>query len=76
MTEDSWFDSRQGEVIFSLPEIQTDSGVHPTSIHSVRVALSSVVKRRGRETDNLHLPNAEVKTVWSCASSPTYAFVA
>jgi hypothetical protein len=70
MTEESWFDSRQGEVFSFLPDIQTGSGTHPRSIHSVHVALSSGVKRTGRETDNLHLSNAEVKT-----SSPTYAFV-
>jgi len=76
MTEESWFDSRQGEVFSFLPDIETGSGAHPDFIHSVHVALSLRVKRTERETDNLHLSNAEVKTAWSCTSSPTYAFVA
>jgi len=76
MTEGSWFDSRQGEVFYFLPEIHTGSEAHPTSIHSLHVALSLGVKRTGRETDNLHLSNVEFKTAWSCTSSPTYAFVA
>jgi len=76
MTEESWFDSRQGEVFYFLPEIHTVSEARPTSIHSVHVALSSGVKRTGRETDNLRLSNVEFKTVRSCTSSPTYAFVA
>ena len=75
MTEESWFDSRQGEIFSFLLDIQTGTGAQPPSIHSVLVALSLRVKRTGRETDNLHLSNAEVKTAWSCTSSPTYAFV-
>jgi hypothetical protein len=76
MTEESWFDSRQGEVFSFLPDIQTGSGAHPAFIHSVHVALLSGIKRTGRENDNLHLFNTVVKTAWSCTSSPTYAFVA
>jgi hypothetical protein len=39
-------------------------------------ALSPGVKRTGREDDNSPQSNAEVKNAWSCASAPTYAFMA
>jgi hypothetical protein len=75
MTEESWFDSRQGEEFYFLPYIQTGFEVHPASIHSVHLAVSSEVKRTGRETNNLHLSNAKVETACSYTSSPTYDFV-
>jgi len=41
-----------------------------------RKALSTTVKRPGREADQPPASSAEIKNEWRCTSSPLYAFMA
>jgi hypothetical protein len=54
-----------------LHVVQTGSGVHPTSYQMD--ALSTGVKRLGREADQSPPANAEVKKLWVYTSTPPYA---
>jgi hypothetical protein len=65
-----------GSRIFSSPNVQTGSGVHPTSYPMDTGVLSPGVKRQGREADHSPPTTAEVKNTWIYASSRPYAFMA
>jgi len=46
------------------------------SVQWVRGALTQGVERPGREADHLPTFSAEVKSSWSCASTPQYNLMA
>jgi hypothetical protein len=65
-------DSRQGQgTLFLLLAIASRPAVGPTQppIKLVQGVLSPWVKRPGREADHSPPSSAEVKNIWSCAST-------
>jgi hypothetical protein len=71
------FDSRQ-VLEFFLFSIAFRAALGPTQppIQCVPEVLSPEAKRPGREADHLPPSSAEVKNVWSYASTPPYVFMA
>jgi hypothetical protein len=62
---------------FSLHHhVQNSSGAHPASYPMGTRALFLGVKQLGCEADHSPPSSAEVKNVWSCTSTPQYAFMA
>jgi hypothetical protein len=55
--------------------VQTGSGAHPASYPRVPGALSSGVKRPGREADHSPPSSPEIKNAWSYTSIPQYVFM-
>lgn len=70
ITEESWFDSRQGQVIFLFSSVQTGSGAHSASCQ-----WAPGVKRPAHEADHSSTSSVEVKKEWSCTWTPAYAFM-
>jgi hypothetical protein len=70
------FESRWGKNFhFSVSSRSALGSTYPP-IQWVPAALSSGVKRPGREADNSPPTSAEVKKTWTYTSTPTYAFMA
>jgi hypothetical protein len=74
-TEGSEFESQKGQEFSLLHVVQTGSGVNPPSYPMGTGALSSEVKRLGREADHSPPASAEVKKTWIYTSIPPYAFM-
>jgi hypothetical protein len=70
--------SSSGKVKNFLVSISSRSSLGPTQlpIQWVPGALSSGVKRQGREADRSPPTSAEVKKTWIYTSTPPYAFIA
>jgi hypothetical protein len=65
------FDSWQWLAIFPFSTaFRPVLGLNQTPIQWLPVAISSGVKRPGREADHSHLSSAEAKNAWSYTSSP------
>jgi hypothetical protein len=70
------FDSRQEQEDFPLVlSVQKDPGIYPASCSVGKVAVSWGVKRAGSKTEHSSPTSDEVKNVWSCNFTPTYAFM-
>jgi hypothetical protein len=69
-TEGLEFESRYGEEFSLVQIVQTGSEVYPTSYPMGTGALSSGVKRPGREVDRSPPTSAEVKRMWIYTSTP------
>jgi hypothetical protein len=66
-----------GQEFSLLHVLQTDSVAHPASyIQWVPGALSSGVKRSGREADHSPPTSAEIKKMWIYTSTTPYVFMA
>jgi hypothetical protein len=65
-----------GQEFSLLHVVQTGSGVHPTSYTMGTGALSSGVKRSGREDDQSSPTIAEVRKKWIYTATSPYAFMA
>jgi len=74
---DNWhMTPRRGSDIFSLRHpVQTSSGAHPASYPQVLGTLSLGVKWPGHEANHSLPSSAEVKTVWSCTTTPHYVLI-
>jgi hypothetical protein len=55
---------------------QDGSWVHPTSHATGTAGFPKGAKQSGREADNSLLSSADVKNVWSCASTSSYILIA
>jgi hypothetical protein len=65
-----------GSRIFSSPNIQTGSGVHPTSYPMGTGGSIPGVKRPGSEADHHPPTSDEIRKTWVYTSTPPYVFMA
>ena len=70
ITEESWFDSRQGQEMFLLSSIQPGCGAHTSSCQ-----WAPNVQRQVYEADHSSTAVVEVKNYWSYTFPPPFALV-
>jgi hypothetical protein len=70
-TEGSEFEPQYGQEFSPLHIVQTCSGAHTVSSSNGK----GEVKRPRREADHSPPASAEVKKMWTCTSTPPYAFI-
>jgi hypothetical protein len=59
-----------------LHNVQTGSGVHPTSYKMGTGGSFPGIERQGREADHSPPTSAEFKKMWNYTSTPLYVFMA
>jgi hypothetical protein len=69
-----WLDDR--EVGVRVHDVQTGSGVHPTSYPMDTGGSFPGLKQPGREADHSAPASAEVKKMWNYTYTPPYASMA
>jgi hypothetical protein len=74
-TEGSEFESQYGQECSLFTSSRSDLRSFQLLIQWVLDAISSGVKRPGREADHSPPASAEVKKIWICTSNPPYAFM-